>query len=223
VISRALFLLKGVILDMDGVLVDSVPFIREALVRTFAELGHTVHSDDFVPFIGTGERHMLSSVAARYGILIDVEPAARRAYAIYLNLIKGRLQALPGVYSFITKCRKRKLRLAVASSADEQKVEGNLREIGLSWETFDAVVSGSMVAARKPAPDVFLAAAERIGLPASDCLVVEDAVAGVAAARAARARCLALTTSYSADRLHDADWIAPNLSQVPEEVWRTLQ
>jgi HAD superfamily hydrolase (TIGR01509 family) len=221
--TPALPSLKGVLLDMDGVMVDSEPFTLEALVRVFAESGYTVRHEDFLPFIGTGEIRLLSGVADHYGFPLDVERAKARVYAIYLELIRGHLHALPGVYTFIEECRRRKLRLAVASSADSVKVEGNLRELGLSMQSFDTVVSGSMVARKKPAPDIFLAAADRIGLSACACLVVEDAVAGVAAARAAQARCLALTTSYPAERLQEADWIAPNLAQVPAAVWSCLQ
>src|SRR5207237_7914460 len=115
---------------------------------------------------------------------------------LYLKLIPGRLKPLPGVFEFIEACRTRKLKLAVASSADAIKVEGNLKEIGLPAASFDAVVNGSQVKRKKPFPDIFLAAADRLGVAAPQCLVVEDAVAGVAAARAARARCLALTTSF---------------------------
>jgi cytidine deaminase len=208
---------------MDGVMVDSAPFITAAAIRLFAEHGHTVEREDFLPFFGTGEVGLLGGVAEKYGILLDLNEAKERIYVLYLEMIRGRLEALPGLYSFIEECRQRNLKLAVASSADGIKVEGNLREIGLGWETFDTVVHGSMVARKKPAPDLFLSAAERLGLSARDCLVVEDAVAGVAAARAARARCLALTTNYPADQLQDADWIAPNLAHVPAEVWRWVQ
>jgi beta-phosphoglucomutase len=211
--------LRGVILDMDGVLVDSEPFIMEAGVRLFAEHGYTVRHEDFVPFIGTGEIRFLGGVAEKYGITIDLEAAKARTYTIYLELIRGQLHALPGVFSFLEECRRRALKLAVASSADAIKVEGNLREIGLTPKNFDTIVNGSEVVRKKPAPDIFLTAAQRLGLDPAVCLVVEDAVAGVAAARAAGARCLALTTSYPAERLGAANWITQNLAHVPAEVW----
>jgi len=94
----------------------------------------------------------------------------------------------------------------------------NLEEVGLPPATFDAVVDGNDVVRKKPAPDIFLEAARRLGLPPETCLVIEDAVSGVAAARAAGSRCLALTTSFSAQELAGADWIAPDLGHVPDEV-----
>lgn len=210
--------LQGVIFDMDGVLVDSEPFIHEAGVRLFAEKGYHVRSEDFDPFIGTGEDRFLGGVAEKYGIPFDVVHDKARTYAIYLELIAGRLKPLPGVFSFIEECRRRGLKMAVASSADAIKVNGNLHEIGLPPDRFDALVNGSEVTRKKPFPDIFLTAARRLGLPPAECLVVEDAVAGVAAARAAGARCLALTTSFPAERLTEANWIAANLAHAPLEI-----
>jgi HAD superfamily hydrolase (TIGR01509 family) len=204
---------------MDGVMVDSEPFIKEAARRMFAEKGVAVRPEDFNPFVGTGENRFIGGVAERYGVPLDIERDKARTYHIYLDLIRGHLKALPGVFDFIAECRRRNLKLAVASSADSVKVEGNLHEIGLPPSTFDVLVNGSQVNRKKPAPDIFLTAAERLGLDPNQCLVVEDAVAGVAAAKAAGARCLALTTSFPAAALTAADWIAPNLAHVPPAVF----
>ena len=99
----------------------------------------------------------------RGGIPLDPARDKARTYALYLDLIKGRLTALPGVRDFVATCRTRGLALAVASSADEIKVNGNLDEIGLPPSTFDVVVNGSEVAKKKPAPDIFLEACRRLG------------------------------------------------------------
>jgi HAD superfamily hydrolase (TIGR01509 family) len=210
--------LQGVIFDMDGVLVDSEPFIMEASIRMFAEKGSTVREKDFQPFIGTGEEHSLGGVAAKYGLPFDAKHDKARTYTIYLELIRGRLRPLPGFFSFLAECRKRRLKMAVASSADAVKVEGNLHELGLPPDSFDVIINGSEVPRKKPAPDIFLMAAEGLSLPPAVCLVVEDAVAGVAAAKAAGARCLALTTSYPSGLLNAADWIVADLAHAPLEI-----
>ncbi|MCL2700259.1 MAG: HAD-IA family hydrolase [Phycisphaerae bacterium] len=208
----------GVIFDMDGVLCDSEPFICEAAMTMFRERhGLAVAAADFVPFVGAGENRYLGGVAEKYGVTLDLESDKARTYAIYLEIIRGRLGPLEGVREFIANCRRRGLKLAVASSADRAKVDGNLREIGLPWATFDAVVNGLDVVHKKPAPEIFLLAASKLSLPPARCVVVEDAPNGVQAAKAAGAACLGLTTSFSADALRDcgADWIAPNLAHVP--------
>jgi len=210
--------LQGVVFDMDGVLVDSEPFIAEAAIRMFAEKGATVRPEEFRPFVGTGEDRFLGGVAEARGIPFDAPRDKARTYALYLDLIPGRLHPLPGVHAFVAECRRRGLKLAVASSADAIKVEGNLRELGLPASTFDAVVDGNQVARKKPAPDIFLEAIRRLGLDPAACLVIEDAVAGVAAAKAAGARCLGLTTTFTPAQLAAADWIAPDLANVPPGV-----
>ncbi|WP_435009070.1 HAD-IA family hydrolase [Tundrisphaera lichenicola] len=204
--------LRGVIFDMDGVLVDSEPFIAEAAIRMFAEKGFPLVPEDFHPFVGMGEDRFIGGPAEARGIPLDPARDKARTYSIYLELIRGRLHPLPGVREFVARCRERGLRLAVASSADAIKVEGNLREIGLPSTNFDAIVTGSEVDRKKPAPDLFLEAARRLGLDPGSCLVIEDAVVGVAAARAAGSRCLALTTSFPREKLADADWVATDLS-----------
>jgi len=128
---------------------------------------------------------------------------------------------LPGAAEFIARCRARGLKLAVATSADRLKLNGMLPEIGLPHRLFDAIVTGSDVARKKPNPDIFLTAAKLIGLPAAHCLVVEDAASGVQAAKAAGSRCLALTTSLAAATLRElgADWVAGDLAHVPAGIW----
>jgi beta-phosphoglucomutase len=209
--------LRGVIFDMDGVLLMSEPILAEAAARMFAEKGFEVYHEEFRPFIGMGEERYLGGVAEARGIPFDGERDKARTYALYLERIKGRLRPLRGVVEFVAECRRRGFALAVASSADEIKVIGNLTEIGLPPATFDVVVNGNQVARKKPAPDIFLEAARRLTLDPARCLVIEDAIAGVAAAKAAGARCLAVTTSFGPDQLTQADWIVPNLAETPPE------
>ena len=215
--------IAGVIFDMDGVLCDSEAFICEAACRMFAERhGVTAQPEDFVPFVGAGENRYLGGVADKHGVTLDLEPDKARTYAIYLEIIRGRLKPLPGVREFIAAARDRGLKLAVATSADRVKMDGNLRELGLPPETFDVCVNGLDVEHKKPHPAIFQLAAERLGLPAARCLVVEDAPNGIRAAKAAGSRCLGLTTSFPADQLRaaGADCTAPRPRPRPRTVPR---
>lgn len=211
-------MIKGVIFDMDGVLVDSEEYICEAAMRMFAEHGLIVKPEDFLPFVGAGEDRYISGAAEKYGFSLDMQRDKARTYELYGEIVKGRLEPLTGAREFIKKARAKGLKLAVASSADKVKVMINLKESGLAPETFDAIVNGLDVTHKKPDPEIFQTAAERLGLSPSDCLVVEDAVNGVAAAKAAGARCLGITTTFSVRELSLADWTAPNLAEAPDEV-----
>jgi beta-phosphoglucomutase len=213
-----LVMIEGVIFDMDGVLVDSEQFICEAAIRMFAELGVTARPEDFVPFIGAGENRYVGGPAEQYGLKLDVARGKARTYELYGEVVRGRLKLLPGVKAFFQRCRERGLKLALATAADEVKMLVNLNETGLPADGFDALVHGLDVTRHKPDPEVFLLAARRMGAAIERCLVVEDAVNGVQAAKAAGARCLALTTSFPPERLADADWHAANLAEAPDAV-----
>jgi HAD superfamily hydrolase (TIGR01509 family) len=211
----------GVIFDMDGVLCDSEPFIRQAACEMFARRHQTrVRPEDFLPFIGTGEDRFLGGVAAQYGVSLDMPQDKLLTYDLYMELIRGRMTPLAGAVEFVAKCRRIGLKLAVATSADRVKLEGNLRQIGIPPASFDAIVTGSDIQRKKPFPDIFELAATRLGLPCDRCLVVEDAPSGLQAGKAAGAKCLGLTTSFDEATLRHAgaDWTAPDLDQVPPTV-----
>jgi HAD superfamily hydrolase (TIGR01509 family) len=209
--------LEGVLFDMDGVLVDSEHFITRAGMEMFKEKGFLVNYDDFKEFTGMGENRFLGGVAEKHGIPFQVEKDKARAYEIYAELIRGNLEPLPGVHEFIKKCKNKGLKIAVATAADRVKMELNLKEIGFSESDFDANVNGLEVDNKKPDPDIFLKAAFKLGLNPQSCLVVEDAVSGVTAAKSAGCRCLALTTTFNKKDLSEADWISGDLSDAPEE------
>ena len=210
--------MKAVLFDMDGVLLDSEEFICRAGIEMFREKGYTVSPEDFKEFTGMGENRYLGGVAEKYRIPFNIDRDKARAYEIYAELVAGRLSPYDGVPGFIEKCRERGLKMAVASSADPVKIRINLREAAIPEKLFQTIVSGLDIAHRKPAPDIFLKAAERLGVDPADCLVIEDAVSGVAAGKAAGAKVLALTTSFPASALSEADWIAGSLQDAGNRV-----
>jgi len=210
-------MIKGVLFDMDGVLVDSEEYIAKAAVEMFRREGLEVKEEDFVPFVGSGEDRYLGGVAEKYNFDIDVNEAKVKTYKIYGELVEGKLSPLSGVLDFIEKAKLKGLKLAVATSADKIKMEINLGNIGISEDTFDATVNGLEVERKKPFPDIFELAAKKIGLKPQECLVVEDAVSGVEAAKSAGAMCLGLMTSFTSEELAQADWISNTLADAPEE------
>jgi HAD superfamily hydrolase (TIGR01509 family) len=206
--------IRAVIFDMDGVLTDSEPLINEAAIAMFQEQGLRVRPEDFRPFVGAGEDRYIGGVAEGYGWPLDLPAAKRRTYEIYLQLVPSRLRAFPGAQALVGACRAAGLRVAVASSADQVKIAANLRQIGLAPETWDCVVTGEAVQAKKPAPDIFLGAAARLGLAPSQCVVVEDAVNGVQAAKAAGMRCIAVAQSFPPEQLGAADLVRSVIAEV---------
>ena len=217
----------GIIFDMDGVLTDSEWFIAEAGRLMFQEThGTAVTHEDFLPFVGLGENRFLGGVAEKHGIAsFDIERDKARTYVIYTKIIKGKLKPLPGAVEFVRRCRELGFKSALATSTDYVKMAASLRAIGLAGEAgggfFDATVNGLEVERRKPFPDIFLEAARRIGAAPERCWVVEDSVGGIAAAKAAGMRCLALLTTFPEAEIKKAgpDIIVKDLSCIgPEEL-----
>lgn len=205
---------RAVIFDMDGVLTDSEPLINQAAVMMFRERGIEVQPDDFLPFVGTGEDRYIGGVAEKYGISLDPPEAKSRTYALYLSLVPTRLRAFPGAVEKAREWRAHGLKLAVASSADLIKIQANLEKIGLPVDWWDAVVSAEDAQRKKPAPDLFLAAARKLRLPPDVCTVIEDAVHGVEAARAAGMRCIGVAQTFPPTALVAADLVRATVAEL---------
>ena len=211
-------MIKAVLFDMDGVLVDSEEFICKAAIEMFRERGVNVKPEDFIPFVGTGENRYIGGVAEKYNFPLIIERDKKRTYEIYEQIVHSKLKPLPGVLDFITSCRNKNLKIAVATSADEVKMKINLREIGIPVETFDVTVNGLEIERKKPYPDIYLKAAKLLGVEPKYCLVVEDAPNGIQAAKTAGMKCLAVMSSFPEKELKDADWIVKDLTSFPDEV-----
>ncbi len=190
---------------MDGVLCDSEPFIAAAAIRMFQErYNQTVHAADFIPFVGAGENRYLGGVAEQYGIPWNQEKDKAETYRLYAECVQGKLQALPGVKTFMENAAEAGIKLAIATSADAFKLTVNLAEMGLNRNRFDALVNGLEIEHKKPAPDIFIEAAKRLGLDPAECIVFEDALNGVQAAKAAGSTCVGITSSFTSQELNEA-------------------
>lgn len=141
----------------------------------------------------------------------------RRTYDWYLKLLPEMGKAFPGARDLIERLHRHDIPCAVASSADRIKVEANLGQVlGVPLDYFAAIVTGEDVVRRKPHPDIFLEAARGLGVPAVSCCVLEDAVHGVQAAKAAGMRCVAVTTSFPREALvaAGADFVCASISEI---------
>ncbi len=212
-------MLKGVLFDMDGVLLDSEELTSEAAVEYFAKKGFEIKTEDFIPFYGMGEEKYFGGVAEKYNIPFDVEIEKYKVYDLFYEMAKGKMDALPGVHQFLEKVKAMNLKTAVATSASRYKMKINLRLIGLTESDFDTLVTGEDITANKPDPEIFIKAATNLGLKPLECLVVEDAPGGVQAAKSAGCKCMAVMTSFSEKELANADWIVNDLTSYSSEIF----
>lgn len=191
---------EALIFDMDGVLVDSEPVIEEAARAGLAEYGVHALPEDFLPFVGAGEDRYIGGVAEKYGIPYRPEMKAR-VYQIYLELVDGKIRLYPGVPEMLERLRGKGYALALASSADHIKIKANLKAAGIDKALFDVLLGGDDVIHKKPDPEIYRTARERLGREPARCLVMEDALNGIEAAKAAGCLAWGVTTSFSAKEL----------------------
>jgi HAD superfamily hydrolase (TIGR01509 family) len=202
---------RAVIFDMDGVIVDSEPYSMQALIDTLRQYGVEPTPDELQRSYGRRVRDDVVDYFARHGVPADVDTAIAHKHARYYHLAAGRLRAMPGAHALLGRLRDRGYRLALASSGDRIKVAFGMQALALNG-IFEAVVTGDDVSRSKPDPEIYLTAAERLGLPPEECLAIEDAPSGVEAAKRAGMRCVAVTNSVARDQLQEADLIVASLT-----------
>jgi HAD superfamily hydrolase (TIGR01509 family) len=188
--------LQAVIFDMDGVLVDSEPFGFEALRRVMARHGLPYGEAENAEFLGRTTLESCRILKARHRLPESEETLAEWYLEGMLEQISRGPIPMPGVPRVLEKVRASGYRMALASSAELRVIDANLTALALR-PLFEAVISGTQVARGKPAPDVFLAAAERLGVAPGGCLVVEDSRNGLLAAKAAGMRCAVVPCAHT--------------------------
>jgi HAD superfamily hydrolase (TIGR01509 family) len=185
---------EAVIFDLDGVLADSEGIGFETLRALLASHGVEYSVEDNEPFIGINDRDHFTALRARHARLPSVDELIAEQTARLLAQIDTRTIPMPGVPRVPERLRAAGYPMAVASSSLPAVVEGRLQALGVR-PLFGAVVSSFEVPRGKPAPDVFLEAARRLGARAEACLVIEDSVHGLKAARTAGMRCAVVPTA----------------------------
>ena len=189
----------GVIFDLDGTVVGNMEIHAEAFQEFLRR--HELPSLDAAMrarIDGKRNRDIFPIVFGRDLPPEDVHRFSHEKESLYRILSRGKLEPLRGLVRFLSLLEAKGIPVAIATSSPEDNVPHTLGEIGL-LDSFAHVVRSDTVPRGKPHPDVFLAAAEKLGAPPERCLAFEDAPLGVAAARAAGMTCVALTTSFSAE------------------------
>lgn len=206
---------KGIIWDLDGVILDSA----DLHWLSWRELAHETHivftEDDFRRTFGKRN----SDIIPRYWHFIDsdeIQTLADRKESLYREMLTTRARALPGAIELVQAAHAAGWKQALGSSAPMENIQLVLDLLDLR-SLLDAFVSGEDEPEGKPAPDIFWAAARSIDISPVNCVVIEDAVAGVVAARAAGMRCIAVTNGQYNRELSIADLVVAHLTEVSLE------
>ncbi len=178
--------IRAVIFDMDGVLVDSEPLHLKAMRAVLEAEGHTLDTAEYVQYIGDSARNTWETIRGRRGLSGSLEDYLARYDDAVCAVIAAEAVPMPGLLPLLDLLRADGVPLAVGSTSPQRWVTVTLAALGVA-DSFQAVAGRDMVAHGKPAPDVFLRAADLLGVPPTACLVVEDSPRGLQAARAAGA------------------------------------
>ena len=187
--------LGAVIFDMDGVLADTEPVHEEALRDFLAMRGGALTTADHDALVGLNSNDVWAKLIHQFGLHETIEECQVGHQPILVSRLVG-LHASPGVESLISQLRAGGIPMAVASSSSRPVVEATLASLALRG-AFGAVVSGEDVTRGKPQPDIYLRAADLLGVAPGRCVAIEDSPHGVQAALRAGMACLGLATRYA--------------------------
>jgi len=202
---------KGLISDLDGVIVNTVPAHFESWQRAFAGFGISFTMKDYEEKVdGIPRMDGARNVAGHLGEEA-VAAVARRKQEIYLEIISKGVATYPSTIALFKEAAAAGAALAAVSSS--RNCERILRTAEI-YDMFDTVVTGNEVTRGKPDPEIFLTAAERLGLTPEDCVVLEDAKLGVEAAKRGGFRCIGIDRHGSPERLAGADRIVVDLAEI---------
>lgn len=174
----------AVIFDMDGVILDSEGVMKQAWHNIGQTFGLNGIDELIARCTGVNEKTFAAMFKEKYGEEFPMEAYMQRMREEVLRLCDGVIPSKPGAAETLSALREAGVPLALASSTGEAAVRRELGAVGL-YDCFDVVVCGNMVAASKPAPDIFLYAADRLSVDPANCIVVEDSHNGIRAAHAA--------------------------------------
>ena len=211
---------RAIIWDMDGVLVDTGEPHYITWRDALAEEGIEYSREDFQATFGMNNHGVLTYVLGEEPDPEFAERLIEKKETEFREIIRQGIEPLPGVIDWLTRFREWGYRQAVASSAPQENIDVQVDGLDIR-KYFDAIVSGAGLPP-KPNPDVFLQAASEVGVSPENCVVIEDAVAGVGGAKAAGMACIAVMTTNPREKLSEADLILNDLTELSEEAFKAL-
>jgi len=207
-------MIRAVIFDMDGVIVDSEPIHIEAEKQTLLKHGVKITTEELRTYTGTTAEFEFNDLFQRYELDTTAKTLFDEKEVIMFRLLEQRTEPTKGVIDLIKKLKQQGFKLGVATSGHRKLAHYYLRKLGL--ETFfDTVVCAEDITRSKPDPEIFLKAAQRLGVEPSECVVIEDAKFGVEAAKKAGMKAVGYRNPSSGNQdLSKADWITSDFTKL---------
>jgi HAD superfamily hydrolase (TIGR01509 family) len=210
----------GVLWDLDGTLADTGELHFLSWAQTLSTRNIPYSRDVFRNTFGMNNANSLNKILGYPPTPELLHELSNEKEARFREDVRGHAQLLPGALAWLTRLQQSGVLQAIASSAPPANIDALVDELQIR-SYFNAIVSGVDFPS-KPNPDIFLAAAARLNLPPAQCVVVEDAMAGVSGAKSAGMRCIAVTNTSPAEALHEADLVVNSLADLPIDTFQAL-
>ena len=205
---------RGAIFDWDGVVINSATQHEASWERLSKECGKALPENHFKLGFGMKNEAIIPNLLGWSTVPTEIRILSLRKEAIYREVVREQgMTALPGIESWLQTLREAEIPCVIASSTHRENITTTFEVLGLG-DFFAAIISAEDVKRGKPDPEVFLTAAQRIGVEPADAIVFEDALVGIAAAKAAGIRVVAVTTTEPKEKLAHADWVVDRLDEL---------
>ena len=215
-------MLKAVIFDMDGVLVDSERFHKETEIEIFRKHGVKTSWDELSSFTGMADSKLFEHFIREHSLDVTPEQLADEKTGFLMESIKGRLRCMPGAVELIRNLKGRDVKIGLATSSKKRVALGFLDELGIR-SSFDSILTADEVQNAKPDPEIYRKASETLDAKPEECIVIEDSGKGIKAARSAGIACIGLKSADSINQdLGGADLIIESLEELDNAKIREL-
>lgn len=204
--------MQAVIFDMDGVLVDSEPIHQRTELDALAAFGLPLQVEDLYPYAGTTREAFQEGLTREYNFHPDWKALFQHKDRRFYEMME-EVEALPGVLRFIQELKQEGFKLALATSGQKRCADFVLEKFSLQ-PLFDAVVCANDVRQSKPDPEIFLIAADRLQAAPVDCVVFEDSINGLRAAKSAGMYAIGITGTFNSSALYEADRIIHHFGEI---------
>ncbi len=207
--------MKVVIFDMDGVLIDSEVAHQEAVIQALAKHGLNITTEELKPYAGANRQAFQEGITKQYNVNLDWESIYSEKDRLLFKLIE-KVEPISGVIFLLSQLRDKGMKLGLATSSQRPLLDFVVNKYGLK-KLFDVMVCTNDITHSKPDPEIFLTTAKQLQTDPKECLVIEDSVNGIRAAKEAGMYSIAITTTFERSELKEADLIIDGFGEISAE------
>ncbi len=205
--------LKAVLFDIDGTLLDNNEYHKKAWMQYLEDQGKEISDEEFNEYISG--RTNKDAVEHLYGEVTEEESYKHslKKDEIYRQMYKPHIEPINGLTEFLKELKEHNIIMALATSGIQENIDFMFEHVPIK-QYFKTIIQAKDVEKGKPEPEIFLKTAEAAGIPAQNCIVLEDSISGVQAGKTAGMKVVALTTTHSPEELHEADLVIKDYTEI---------